>query len=43
MKEAAKFAPVMLLAKPVEAELLQRTVRTAVGEKMAFVVGGGMR
>jgi excisionase family DNA binding protein len=37
MQEAAKFAPVMLLAKPVEKDLLERTVRIAVGEKMALL------
>jgi excisionase family DNA binding protein len=34
MKEAAQYAPLMLLAKPVEAALLERTVRTVIGEKL---------
>ncbi len=34
MKQAAYCAPVMLLPKPVERELLERTVRTVVGEKL---------
>ena len=37
MQEAAKFAPVMLLAKPVENALLERTVRTVVGAKLVSV------
>lgn len=35
VKEATPFAPLMLLAKPVEPALLERTVRMAVGEKLA--------
>lgn len=35
VKEAMQFAPLMLLAKPVEPELLGRTVRMAVGDKLA--------
>ena len=35
VKEATQFAPLMLLAKPVEPALLERTVRMAVGEKLA--------
>lgn len=34
MKRVMQYAPLMLVAKPVEPELLERTVRTAVGEKM---------
>jgi excisionase family DNA binding protein len=37
MQQATQYAPVMLLSKPVEAQLLERTVRTAVGAKMAAV------
>ena len=40
MREAAGYAPVMLLAKPIEPELLERTVRTALGEKMAMRSAG---
>ncbi len=36
MREAAKHAPVMLLAKPIEPELLERTVRTVMGDKMSM-------
>jgi excisionase family DNA binding protein len=42
MKQATLYAPVMLLSKPVEAELLERTVRMVAGEKMASVTGGGV-
>ena len=40
MKEAAQYAPLMLLGKPVEAEMLERTVRTLVGAKLAHAAGG---
>lgn len=39
MKQATQYAPVMLLSKPVETQLLERTVRTAVGAKTAAVAG----
>jgi excisionase family DNA binding protein len=39
MTQAARFAPVMLLAKPVEPELLERTVRTAAGRGAARPAG----
>jgi excisionase family DNA binding protein len=35
MKQATQYAPLMLLAKPVDAGLLERTVNMAVGEKLA--------
>jgi excisionase family DNA binding protein len=35
MKQATQYAPLMLLAKPVDADLLKRTVSMAVGEKLA--------
>lgn len=35
VEEATQFAPLMLLAKPVEPALLERTVRMAVGDKLA--------
>ena len=38
MREAMLHAPVLLLAKPVERLLLERTVRTLVGDR-----GGGVR
>lgn len=38
MKEAARYAPVMLLVKPVEAPLLERTVRTVMGDKAIWSV-----
>lgn len=34
MREATQYAPLMLVAKPVEPELLEHTVRTAVGAKL---------
>lgn len=34
MKEAARFAPVMLLSKPVEQAPLERTIRSQVGDRM---------
>ena len=37
MKQATLYAPVMLLAKPVDAKLLERTVRSVLGEKMASI------
>jgi excisionase family DNA binding protein len=43
MMRATQYAPVLLLAKPVEAELLERTVRSVLGEKMARAAGGGER
>jgi excisionase family DNA binding protein len=42
MKQASKYAPVLLLTKPVEPALLERTLRTVLGEKMASVPVGGM-
>jgi len=36
LKAAAGYAPVMLLAKPVDPALLERTVRTVVGEMIAI-------
>lgn len=33
MVQAMQYAPVMLLSKPVERQLLERTVRTVVGDK----------
>jgi excisionase family DNA binding protein len=36
MREAADYAPVMLLAKPVAPALLERTVRSVIGEKLAL-------
>jgi excisionase family DNA binding protein len=41
MHQAMQYAPVMLIAKPIDQELLERTVRTAVGHKLAAVAGGG--
>ena len=35
MMEATKYAPVMLLSKPINRALLERTVRTVVGEKLS--------
>jgi excisionase family DNA binding protein len=35
MQEASQYPPVMLLAKPVEKELLERTARSVLGERMA--------
>jgi len=35
MVQAMQYAPVMLLSKPVERELLERTVRAVVGDKIA--------
>jgi excisionase family DNA binding protein len=40
LNEAARHAPVMLLAKPVEAALLERTVRSVVGGKAASIAEG---
>ena len=37
---ATQYAPVLLLAKPVDPELLRRTVRTVAGNKKVCVVGG---
>ena len=39
---AIRYAPVMLLAKPVDATLLERTLRSVLGEKLASVAVGGM-
>jgi excisionase family DNA binding protein len=36
MQQATQYAPVMLLSKPVDAQLLQRTVRTVVGKRAAM-------
>jgi excisionase family DNA binding protein len=33
MKEAAQYAPLMMLPKPVDRELLERTVRVALGKR----------
>lgn len=33
MKQAARYAPLMMLTKPVDQALLERTVRVALGEK----------
>ena len=35
MKAAACYAPVMLLTKPVDPALLERTIRTVIGDKMS--------
>ncbi|MFC1707143.1 hypothetical protein ACFL59_10060, partial [Planctomycetota bacterium] len=35
IEQAMLHAPIMLLSKPVEAELLERTVRALVGHKLA--------
>lgn len=40
MIEAALHAPVMLLAKPVDPEALERTLHTVVGAKAALVSNG---
>jgi len=36
MQQATQYAPLMLLAKPIDSELLERTVRTAVGDKLTL-------
>ena len=41
MRQAMQYAPVLLLAKPVDAALLERTVRTVLGEKMASATAKG--
>jgi excisionase family DNA binding protein len=43
MKEAAQHAPVMLLTKPVEQALLEKTVRTLLGERLASAARRGAR
>ena len=43
MKQAAQYAPLMLLAKPVDAELLKRTLRSVLGDKMAPLLVDGAR
>jgi excisionase family DNA binding protein len=43
MAQASQYAPVMMLAKPVERELLERTVRVVTGETTTSVAGGGVR
>ena len=43
MQEAVQYAPVMLLRKPVECELLVRTVRTVLGESMVATLEGTKR
>jgi excisionase family DNA binding protein len=43
MLEASQHAPLMMLAKPVEKELLERTVRVAIGAKAAVAAVGGER
>ena len=35
MQQASQYAPVMLLAKPIDAALLERTLRSVLGEKLA--------
>ena len=35
MLEATKYAPVMLLSKPIEQEPLERTIRSFLGEKLS--------
>ena len=40
MQQAMQYAPIMLLSKPVEPELLKRSVRSIMGQK-ANVVGAG--
>ena len=39
MTRAMELAPVMLLAKPVESALLERTVRVALGDRVRRKVG----
>ena len=39
MAEAMQYAPVMLLSKPIEPRLLQRTVRTVLGQRARAVSG----
>ena len=41
MQQATQFAPLLLLAKPVDAGLLERTVRTALAEKMSAMRSAG--
>jgi excisionase family DNA binding protein len=43
MKQAAQHAPVLLLAKPVDLEPLERTVRAVLGAKMAPPMANGAR
>jgi excisionase family DNA binding protein len=43
MQKASRHAPLLLLAKPIEQEPLERTVRTAIGEKMAVAAAGRIR
>lgn len=40
MNQAIQYAPVMLLAKPVEPTLLERTVRSLLGERQERAVAG---
>jgi excisionase family DNA binding protein len=40
MQQASRYAPVMLISKPVDAELLRRTVETVVGESIAALAAG---
>lgn len=40
MKQATQYAPLMLVGKPVEPEILERTVRTALGHKMTALRTG---
>jgi len=35
MQKAMQYAPVLLLAKPLDRKLLERTVRSLLGEKMS--------
>jgi excisionase family DNA binding protein len=43
IERAMQYAPVMLISKPIDQKLLERTVRMAVGEKLAAVERGGLR
>jgi excisionase family DNA binding protein len=43
MQQATQYAPVMLLSKPVESQLLERTIRMVAGTKTASVAGGEAR
>jgi len=40
MKQATRHAPLLLLAKPVDRERLERTVRTAIGAKASLAANG---
>lgn len=43
MQQAIQYAPIMLLAKPVDPELLKHTLRTVIGDKISSVAGGGKK